>query len=113
MPEPQLTSTFPISTSKIFALTPSRPPKKRSKPCSYFAVSYFPFVQDLAELVTVLQQSGQQVSLSIAEAARLTRFAVETRYPSLAEAVTREDYDWAVAIAAEVIRWVERNMSGK
>lgn len=73
----------------------------------------FPFVHDLAELVTVLQQSGQEVPTSIAEAARLTRFAVETRYPSLAEAVTREDYDRAVAIAGEVVRWVEKHISGK
>ena len=73
----------------------------------------FPFVHDLAELVTVLQQSGQEVPTSIAEAARLTRFAVETRYPSLAEAVTREDYDRAVAIAGEVVRWVDKHVSGK
>jgi len=73
----------------------------------------FPFVHDLAELVTVLQRNGEEVPPSIAEAARLTRFAVETRYPSLAEAVTREDYNRAVAIATEVIRWVEANMSDK
>lgn len=73
----------------------------------------FPFVHDLAELVTVLQQSGQAVPAAIAEAARLTRFAVETRYPSLAEAVTREDYKRAVAIAEEVIRWVEKHMSAE
>jgi HEPN domain-containing protein len=41
----------------------------------------FPFVHDLAQLVTVLQQSGQEVPAPVAEAARLTRFAVETRYP--------------------------------
>lgn len=73
----------------------------------------FPFVHDLAELVTVLQRNGEEVPPSIAEAARLTRFAVETRYPSLAEAVTREDYNRAVAIAAEVIRWVEKHMLDK
>ncbi len=73
----------------------------------------FPFVHDLAELVTVLQQSGQAVPAAIAEAARLTRFAVETRYPSLAEAVTRDDYQRAVAIAEEVIRWVEKHMSAE
>lgn len=73
----------------------------------------FPFVHDLAELVTVLQRSGQEVPKPIAEAARLTRFAVETRYPSLAEAVSREDYDRAITIAAEVIRWVEKHMLDK
>lgn len=71
----------------------------------------FPFVHDLAELVTVLQQSGQEVPGNIAEAARLTRFAVETRYPSLAEAVTLEDYNRAVAIAEEVVRWVETRIT--
>ncbi len=73
----------------------------------------FPFVHDLAGLVTVLQRSGQEVPKPIAEAARLTRFAVETRYPSLAEAVSREDYDRAITIAAEVIRWVEKHMLAK
>jgi HEPN domain-containing protein len=70
-----------------------------------------PFVHDLAELVTILQRSGQEVSAAIAEAARLTRFAVETRYPSLAEAVTLEDYNRAVGIAEEVARWVETKIT--
>lgn len=70
----------------------------------------FPFVHDLAELITVLQRNGQEVPPTIAEAARLTRFAVETRYPSLTEGVTQEDYGRAVAIAAEVIRWVEQHL---
>lgn len=72
----------------------------------------FPFVHDLAELVTILQRSGQEVPAGVTEAARLTRFAVETRYPSLAEAVTLEDYKRAVAIAKEVILWVETKVSG-
>jgi len=87
--------------------------EKAIKALLLFRGVVFPYVHDLAELVTVLQRSGQQVPPSIAEAARPTRFAVETRYPSLAEAVTREDYDRAVTIAAAVIRWVETNMSGK
>lgn len=87
--------------------------EKAIKALLLFRGRAFPFVHDLAELVTVLQQGGQEVPPSIAEAARLTRFAVETRYPSLAEAVTREDYDRAVAIAGEVIRWVEKHMLGK
>ncbi len=87
--------------------------EKAIKAMLLFRGVVFPFVHDLAELVTVLQHSGQEVPTFIAEAARLTRFAVETRYPSLAEAVTREDYDRAVAIAEEVVRWVEKHMSGK
>jgi HEPN domain-containing protein len=87
--------------------------EKAIKALLLFRGVVFPFVHDLAELVTVLQRNGEEVPPSIAEAARLTRFAVETRYPSLAEAVTREDYNRAVAIAAEVIRWVEKHMLDK
>ena len=87
--------------------------EKAIKALLLFRGSAFPFVHDLAELVTVLQHSGQEVPSSVAEAARLTRFAVETRYPSLAEPVTREDYDRAIAIATEVICWVEKHMSDK
>ena len=87
--------------------------EKAIKALLLFRGVVFPFVHDLAELVTVLQRNGEEVPQSIAEAARLTRFAVETRYPSLTEAVTREDYNRAVAIAAEVIRWVEKHMLDK
>ncbi len=87
--------------------------EKAIKALLLFRGSAFPFVHDLAELITVLQQSGQDVPASVAEAARLTRFAVETRYPSLAEPVTREDYDRAIAIATEVIHWVEKHMWDK
>jgi HEPN domain-containing protein len=87
--------------------------EKAIKALLLFRGVVFPFVHDLAELVTVLQRNGEEVPPSIAEAARLTRFAVETRYPSLSEAVTREDYNRAVAIAAEVIRWVEKHMLDK
>jgi HEPN domain-containing protein len=87
--------------------------EKAIKALLLFRGVVFPFVHDLAELVTVLQLNGEEVPQSIAEAARLTRFAVETRYPSLSEAVTREDYNRAVAIAAEVIRWVEKHMLDK
>ena len=40
--------------------------------------------------------------------ARLTSYAVETRYPGLAEPVTREEYETAVTLAEEVVRWVEK-----
>ena len=41
------------------------------------------------------------------QAARLTRYAVVTRYPGLAEPVVRGEYEEAVSIAAEAIRWAE------
>ena len=67
----------------------------------------FPYVHDLAELVGLVEQTGQEVPSRVQQAARLTRYAVVTRYPGLLEDVTCDQYDEAVAIAEEVVRWAE------
>jgi HEPN domain-containing protein len=64
----------------------------------------YPFVHDLTRLLTLL---GQEIPPEIAEAARLTRFAAATRYPGVAEPVTAEEHQRAVATAAAVVRWAE------
>jgi len=76
----------------------------------------FPYVHDLAELLTILRETGEQVPGPVAQAGRLSRFAVFTRYPGLARRVDRDEYEEAVEIAEEVVRWVEgrlRSLSGK
>lgn len=73
----------------------------------------FPYVHDLAELVTLLQQTVGALPVAITDAARLTRFAVETRYPGLGEPVTHEEYQKAVVIAEGVIRWAENRITEK
>ena len=67
----------------------------------------FPYVHDLAALLDLIEGAGQPIPKSVKEAGRLTRFAVVTRYPGLAEPVTREEYDRAVAIAEVVVEWAE------
>ncbi len=67
----------------------------------------FPYVHDLAELVGLVEQTGQEPPSGVQQAARLTRYAVVTRYPGLLEDVTCDQYDEAVAIAEEVVRWAE------
>lgn len=67
----------------------------------------FPYVHDLADLITLLQQSGEMVPETVREAGRLTRFAVVTRYPGVSESVTHEEYQEAITIAERVVRWVE------
>ena len=67
----------------------------------------FPYVHDLAELVGLVKQTGQEVPNRVQQAARLTRYAVVTRYPGLLEDVTYDQYDEAVTIAEEVVRWAE------
>jgi HEPN domain-containing protein len=65
----------------------------------------FPYIHDLGELIAILQRSGTTVPNDILQAARLTRFAVATRYPGVVESVTRSEYLEAVAIARDVVSW--------
>lgn len=67
----------------------------------------FPYVHDLAELLGLVEQAGQKVPETVREAARLTRYAVVTRYPGLVEPVTWQEYEDAVAIAEAVVRWAQ------
>ena len=70
----------------------------------------FPRVHDLAALVGLLQEDGVALPEPIADAAVLTDYAVEARYPGLWEAVDEEEYVRAVALASEVLRWVAQQM---
>ena len=67
----------------------------------------FPYVHDLARLLTLVKQAGQEVPASVRQAARLTRYAVVIRYPGLPEPVVRGEYEEAVSMAAEAVRWAE------
>jgi len=67
----------------------------------------FPYVHDLAELLTLVEQAERAVPKSIRQAARLTRYAVATRYPGVSEPVTHKEYEEALTIAEEVVHWVE------
>lgn len=67
----------------------------------------FPYTYDLAELLSLIEQTGQVIPDQIREAAKLSDYAVEARYPGLAEPVSREEYKEAVTIAELVISWAE------
>lgn len=67
----------------------------------------FPYVHDIAGLLTLLEQAGQDVPGPIKEAERLTRFAVFTRYPGIAPPVTHEEYAQAIAVAEHVVCWAK------
>lgn len=43
----------------------------------------FPYVHDIAELLTSLEQAGNKIPDFIRQAEQLTRFAVFTRYPGI------------------------------
>ncbi len=67
----------------------------------------FAYVHDIAQLLGELAQSGENVPADIRRAARLTRFAVFTRYPSPSPSVRREEWEEAAATAERVVSWAE------
>jgi len=73
----------------------------------------FPYVHDLAELLSLVEHRGAAVPEAVREAVRLTRFAVATRYPGPQEPVTRNEYESALLIAEAVVRWAEERLRGK
>jgi HEPN domain-containing protein len=73
----------------------------------------FPYTHDLADLLDLIKKAGKAVPKQVKDAGRLTRFALVTRYPGVAEPVTRQEYKTAVKIAERVVGWAERSISRK
>jgi len=73
----------------------------------------FPYVHDLAELLTLLEKSGQKIPKSIRQAEGLSRYAVFTRYPGMGPQIKAKEYKEAVKIAGQVVRWAERLIAKK
>lgn len=67
----------------------------------------FPYVHDLGRLLALLAEAGEEIPSGVARARDLTSYAVDTRYPSMSEPVTEQQYAEAIEIAGAVIRWVE------
>jgi HEPN domain-containing protein len=70
----------------------------------------FPYIHDLGRLLTLLKAAGVRIPKYVAEADRLTRFAVESRYPGVSGPVTPREYRKAVRIASAVLRWAARQV---
>ena len=73
----------------------------------------FPYVHDIAGLLTLLERAGEEIPRSVRLAERLTRFAVFTRYPGVSPPVSRKEYDESIKSAEEVLRWAARIIKGK
>ena len=70
----------------------------------------FPFSHDLEKLLRLLEGNGLKVPQYVHVAKELTRFAHVTRYPGLADPVTKRTHRRAVRIAEAVLRWAERHV---
>jgi HEPN domain-containing protein len=67
----------------------------------------FPYIHDIARLLTLLESAGQDVPGFVREAERLTPFSTVNRYPGIAPPVRRQEYQELMAIAEKVVRWAE------
>jgi HEPN domain-containing protein len=73
----------------------------------------FPYIHDLAELLTLAEQTGIKIPKSMRMAGELSKFAVFTRYPFESSPIVGQEYKEAVKIAEAVLRWAEEIISGK
>ena len=67
----------------------------------------FPKTHSLVRLIDILENGGINIPENIREADILSQYAVESRYPSLSEEITREEYKEALELAARVVFWAE------
>ena len=70
----------------------------------------FPYVHDIAYLLTLVEQTAVQIPDPVRRAEDLTRYAVVTRYPGLAEPVSESHYRDALVSAGAVLRWAEEEI---
>lgn len=70
----------------------------------------FPYVHDIAHLLTLLEQTELQIPEPVRRAEDLTRYAVVTRYPGIAEPVGESHYRDALVSAEAVVRWAEKEI---
>lgn len=70
----------------------------------------FPYVHDLARLLSLLEEQGEELPEVVRKAEELTRYALVTRYPGVARPVSEQEYAEAVAIAEAVVQWAEKRV---
>jgi len=73
----------------------------------------FRYTHDLANLLSGLQEAGVAVPEGVCEAAGLTDFAWQARYPGAAERTTESEYQRALAVAQGVVHWAEGLVEAK
>lgn len=66
-----------------------------------------PRTHDLADLISLLERSILSLPDRLIQVSQLTVYAVGARYPSFGEAVTLDEYEAALALAAYAVVWAE------
>jgi HEPN domain-containing protein len=66
-----------------------------------------PRTHSLVHLMDIWETKGIEIPKSVRDADILTQYAVQSRYPSITEEVTRAEYRDALKLAANVVFWAE------
>jgi HEPN domain-containing protein len=72
----------------------------------------FRYTHDLDELIAGLRNEGIIIPIEVTDAALLTSYAWEARYPGLSEPVTEEEFREALRQAELVVRWATEVIRG-
>jgi len=67
----------------------------------------FPKTHSLVRLMDILVSDGVEIPKNVGNADILTQYAVQSRYPSVVEDITKDEYRYALKLAAQVVFWVE------
>jgi HEPN domain-containing protein len=70
----------------------------------------FRFVHNLSEHLTLLERSGVALPDEVKNAAILTDYSVEARYPGPSEPITEGEFRNSLRIAEAVVAWAERQL---
>ena len=66
----------------------------------------YPYVHDLAHLLSMLEDAGVCAPNNVRRAGELTPYAMLTRYPGPARPITEREYIEAVDTAEAIVEWV-------
>ena len=66
-----------------------------------------PKTHSLVHLMDILEAEGVEIPKNVRDADILTQYAVQSRYPSFMEEITRSEYRDALKLAANVVFWAE------
>lgn len=70
----------------------------------------FPYVHDLARLLTILSENDVDVPEDVKTAETMTPYATTIRYPMPYESITEEQYREAVEMAKTVVEWAQKHV---
>ena len=70
----------------------------------------FRLVHNLSEHPTRLEQGGVALPDDVKNAATLTDYSVESRYPGPIEAITEQEFRKSLRVAEAIVAWAERQL---